>query len=171
MPLIRMQFEVDFNFVCLRFLNEWEGADETVLILHASAHNPTGIDMTKDQWRQLKKVCVERGYLPFFDCAYQVSVSSHFFWIVLQNLRNLPEATRIEQNQERSRDKYELKPRISSIFLPLSRVLPLETWTPTLGAFAISPPPLRKTACPPSRSSSPSRLGRAWGSMEKGSGS
>jgi len=55
----------------IRFLNEWEGADETVLILHASAHNPTGIDMTKDQWRQLKKVCVERGYLPFFDCAYQ----------------------------------------------------------------------------------------------------
>ena len=111
-----MQFKVEFNFVCLRFLNEWEGADETVLILHASAHNPTGIDMTKDQWRQLKKVCVERGYLPFFDCAYQVSVSSHFFWIVLQNLRNLPEATRIEQNQERSRDKYELKLIITSIF-------------------------------------------------------
>ena len=78
MPLIRMQFKVEFNFVCLRFLNEWEGADETVLILHASAHNPTGIDMTKDQWRQLKKVCVERGYLPFFDCAYQVSVSTHY---------------------------------------------------------------------------------------------
>ena len=94
MPLIRMQFEVEFNFVYLRFLNEWEGADETVLILHASAHNPTGIDMTKDQWRQLKKVCVQRGYLPFFDCAYQVSVSVHF-WIVLQNLRNLQEATRI----------------------------------------------------------------------------
>jgi len=45
--------------------------NKSVLILHASAHNPTGVDPTKEQWRAIKRICYERGILPIFDCAYQ----------------------------------------------------------------------------------------------------
>jgi len=41
------------------------------VLLHACAHNPTGIDPTKEQWAQIADVCDERGLYPFFDCAYQ----------------------------------------------------------------------------------------------------
>ncbi|KAF5100283.1 hypothetical protein DV451_002634 [Geotrichum candidum] len=42
-----------------------------IVLLHACAHNPTGIDPTKEQWAQIADVCDERGLYPFFDCAYQ----------------------------------------------------------------------------------------------------
>lgn len=45
-----------------------EGA---VVILHACAHNPTGIDPTQDQWKQIADLCEERKLFPFFDSAYQ----------------------------------------------------------------------------------------------------
>jgi len=43
----------------------------SVILLHACAHNPTGVDPTLDQWKQISKVCKERNHFPFFDCAYQ----------------------------------------------------------------------------------------------------
>jgi aspartate aminotransferase len=43
----------------------------SVIILHACAHNPTGIDPTVEQWREILDICVARGLLPFFDSAYQ----------------------------------------------------------------------------------------------------
>lgn len=45
-----------------------EGA---VIILHACAHNPTGVDPTQDQWKQIADVCEEKKLFPFFDSAYQ----------------------------------------------------------------------------------------------------
>ncbi|KAJ2722718.1 Aspartate aminotransferase, cytoplasmic [Coemansia sp. Benny D115] len=42
-----------------------------VVLLHACAHNPTGIDPTEAQWQQIADVMQERGHFPFFDCAYQ----------------------------------------------------------------------------------------------------
>ncbi|KAJ1643395.1 Aspartate aminotransferase, cytoplasmic [Coemansia erecta] len=42
-----------------------------IVLLHACAHNPTGIDPTEDQWQQIADVIQERGHFPFFDCAYQ----------------------------------------------------------------------------------------------------
>ncbi|KAJ2776275.1 Aspartate aminotransferase, cytoplasmic [Coemansia javaensis] len=42
-----------------------------VVVLHACAHNPTGIDPTEAQWEAIADVMAERGHLPFFDCAYQ----------------------------------------------------------------------------------------------------
>ncbi|KAJ2697813.1 Aspartate aminotransferase, cytoplasmic [Coemansia sp. IMI 209128] len=42
-----------------------------IFVLHACAHNPTGIDPTEEQWREIAKVMKERGHFPFFDCAYQ----------------------------------------------------------------------------------------------------
>ncbi|KAK2592459.1 hypothetical protein QQS21_009838 [Conoideocrella luteorostrata] len=42
-----------------------------VVLLHACAHNPTGVDPTKSQWESVADVCERRGLFPFFDCAYQ----------------------------------------------------------------------------------------------------
>jgi aspartate aminotransferase len=42
-----------------------------VVILHACAHNPTGVDPTKEQWTQIAEVCKSRNLFVFFDCAYQ----------------------------------------------------------------------------------------------------
>lgn len=39
--------------------------------LHAGCHNPTGIDPTADQWKQIADVVHERGLLPLVDFAYQ----------------------------------------------------------------------------------------------------
>lgn len=45
--------------------------EDSVIILHACAHNPTGVDPTEDQWKQIADVMAERKLFPFFDCAYQ----------------------------------------------------------------------------------------------------
>ncbi len=45
--------------------------ERSVVILHACAHNPTGIDPTKEQWNIIADVIAERKLFPFFDCAYQ----------------------------------------------------------------------------------------------------
>ena len=43
----------------------------TVVLLHACCHNPTGADLTPDQWRQVIALLHERGLVPFIDMAYQ----------------------------------------------------------------------------------------------------
>ncbi|KAK5559211.1 Aspartate aminotransferase, cytoplasmic [Exophiala xenobiotica] len=43
----------------------------SIVLLHACAHNPTGVDPTQDQWTQIAQVCQEKKLFPFFDCAYQ----------------------------------------------------------------------------------------------------
>jgi aspartate aminotransferase len=43
----------------------------SVVLLHACCHNPTGADLTLDQWRSLVEVIETRGLLPFVDLAYQ----------------------------------------------------------------------------------------------------
>lgn len=47
--------------------------DESVFLLHACAHNPTGIDPTQDQWAELSKLMKSKKHTAFFDCAYQVT--------------------------------------------------------------------------------------------------
>lgn len=42
-----------------------------VILLHASCHNPTGIDPDEAQWQQIADIIVERELLPFIDIAYQ----------------------------------------------------------------------------------------------------
>lgn len=42
-----------------------------VVVLHVCCHNPTGVDLTEQQWREVAAVCKERGLLPFLDMAYQ----------------------------------------------------------------------------------------------------
>jgi aromatic-amino-acid transaminase len=43
----------------------------SVVLMHACCHNPTGVDLTQDQWRALVPVFRERQLLPFLDLAYQ----------------------------------------------------------------------------------------------------
>jgi aspartate aminotransferase len=48
------------------------GADEgSIILLHACAHNPTGVDPTQDQWRELAQLIRQKKHFTFFDCAYQ----------------------------------------------------------------------------------------------------
>jgi aspartate aminotransferase len=42
-----------------------------VVLLHASCHNPTGADLSDDQWRELLALFKSRDLLPFIDMAYQ----------------------------------------------------------------------------------------------------
>jgi aspartate/tyrosine/aromatic aminotransferase len=42
-----------------------------VILLHACCHNPSGIDPTIDQWREIGDVASQRGLLPLVDFAYQ----------------------------------------------------------------------------------------------------
>ena len=43
-----------------------------VVLLHACAHNPTGVDPSPQQWEGIRSVIQQRQLLPFFDSAYQV---------------------------------------------------------------------------------------------------
>lgn len=45
-------------------------ADDIVL-LHVCCHNPTGVDPSSEQWRVLADCAAAKGWLPFFDFAYQ----------------------------------------------------------------------------------------------------
>ncbi|KAH1057196.1 hypothetical protein J1N35_035261 [Gossypium stocksii] len=42
-----------------------------IVLLHACAHNPTGVDPTVEQWEQIRQSMRSKGFLPFFDSAYQ----------------------------------------------------------------------------------------------------
>lgn len=42
-----------------------------VVLLHGCCHNPTGIDPTAAQWKQLAEMSAQKGWLPLFDFAYQ----------------------------------------------------------------------------------------------------
>ncbi len=43
----------------------------SIVLLHACAHNPTGVDPTQEQWKQIASVMKEHHLFPFFDTAYQ----------------------------------------------------------------------------------------------------
>ncbi|KAK9799361.1 hypothetical protein WJX73_001924 [Symbiochloris irregularis] len=45
--------------------------DNSIIMLHGCAHNPTGIDPTEEQWAKIADLCIEKNHLPFFDVAYQ----------------------------------------------------------------------------------------------------
>lgn len=43
----------------------------TVVVLHACCHNPTGYDLTPEQWDQVIETIRDRELMPFLDMAYQ----------------------------------------------------------------------------------------------------
>ncbi len=59
---------VDFNAM----LAELRGLPlGSVVVLHACCHNPTGVDLTAEQWGQVIETVTTRSLVPFLDIAYQ----------------------------------------------------------------------------------------------------
>ncbi len=42
-----------------------------LILLHGCCHNPTGMDLSVEQWQQVADLVVERKLIPFIDIAYQ----------------------------------------------------------------------------------------------------
>ncbi|KAI9358901.1 pyridoxal phosphate-dependent transferase [Zopfochytrium polystomum] len=45
--------------------------NESIVLLHACAHNPTGVDPTVAQWKEIGELIKSKKHLAFFDMAYQ----------------------------------------------------------------------------------------------------
>lgn len=56
----------DAMMECLSKVNKGD-----VVLLHGCCHNPTGADLTHEQWQEVLNVAKERQFLPFIDIAYQ----------------------------------------------------------------------------------------------------
>ena len=42
-----------------------------IVVLHACCHNPTGVDLTPENWAEILAIVQRRGLIPFLDLAYQ----------------------------------------------------------------------------------------------------
>ena len=42
-----------------------------MVLFHACAHNPTGIDLNMDQWAEVSRICREKSHYVVVDMAYQ----------------------------------------------------------------------------------------------------
>ena len=42
-----------------------------IVVLHSCCHNPTGVDLTNDQWTEVLEIVTSRSLVPFLDLAYQ----------------------------------------------------------------------------------------------------
>lgn len=42
-----------------------------VVLLHGACHNPSGADLSPDDWREVAEIVLSRGLVPFVDLAYQ----------------------------------------------------------------------------------------------------
>jgi aspartate/tyrosine/aromatic aminotransferase len=58
------------NFDAFMAHLETLGSNDVVL-LHGACHNPTGADLTAQQWELVADAAVRRGFLPYVDLAYQ----------------------------------------------------------------------------------------------------
>lgn len=52
--------------------------ERSIILLHACAHNPTGVDPKPEQWAQLSILIKKKNLFPFFDMAYQGFASGIF---------------------------------------------------------------------------------------------
>ncbi|MBZ6073299.1 amino acid aminotransferase [Aeromonas schubertii] len=43
----------------------------SIVLLHPCCHNPTGVDLTREQWDSVIALIVEKNLIPFMDIAYQ----------------------------------------------------------------------------------------------------
>lgn len=42
-----------------------------IVLLHACCHNPSGMDLTQEQWKQVTALAKDKGFTPLIDMAYQ----------------------------------------------------------------------------------------------------
>ncbi|MGE0803896.1 MAG: aromatic amino acid transaminase [Lautropia sp.] len=59
---------IDFSAMLHRLK---EAADGSIIVLHACCHNPTGVDLTADQWSEVIEILNAKRHVPFLDIAYQ----------------------------------------------------------------------------------------------------
>lgn len=59
---------VDFDAMTTA-LNEAEPGD--LVLVHGCCHNPTGADLSRQQWQIIAAICKRRRLIPFIDIAYQ----------------------------------------------------------------------------------------------------
>ncbi|KAF7640347.1 Aspartate aminotransferase [Meloidogyne graminicola] len=45
--------------------------ERSIILFHACAHNPTGVDPNSEQWKKISEACKQRNLFCFFDMAYQ----------------------------------------------------------------------------------------------------
>jgi len=57
---------IDFDGMMTK-LEEATAGD--VILLHACAHNPTGVDPSETQWKRIADLCERKQLFPFFDSA------------------------------------------------------------------------------------------------------
>lgn len=69
-PILKKSGILDFNAV-YDYLANYQHDGVVCVVLQASCFNPTGLDFTKDEWRQLSTLFQKRNFLAFFDIAYQ----------------------------------------------------------------------------------------------------
>ena len=67
-PYYNSEGSVDFSAMC-QALEALPAGD--VVLLHASCHNPTGADLSQQQWQELVPLFRRRNLLPYIDMAYQ----------------------------------------------------------------------------------------------------
>lgn len=60
-----------FDFQGMMETLESEAEEGDAVLLHACAHNPTGLDPNKEQWIAIADLCERKKLFPFFDSAYQ----------------------------------------------------------------------------------------------------
>ena len=56
---------------CSNFYYFQKIPENSIILLHACAHNPTGVDPRPEQWKELSALVKERKLYAFFDMAYQ----------------------------------------------------------------------------------------------------
>ncbi len=58
------------NFAAMEAQLEQLG-EKDVVLLHGCCHNPTGADLSFEQWQRVAELAVKNGFTPFVDIAYQ----------------------------------------------------------------------------------------------------
>jgi aromatic-amino-acid transaminase len=59
---------LNFPGMCAALRSAPAGA---IVALHACCHNPTGVDLSLDQWREVAAICGSHALVPMLDIAYQ----------------------------------------------------------------------------------------------------
>ena len=62
----KVKIRIEEFLQCLKKL-----PNQSIVILHACCHNPTGLDLKNSQWNEVISVIEEKNHIPFLDIAYQ----------------------------------------------------------------------------------------------------
>lgn len=69
--ITKMPYYKDRRFDFEGFIKSLRAADRrSAVVLHACAHNPTGCDPSREQWKEIAQVIKENGIFPIIDSAY-----------------------------------------------------------------------------------------------------